>query len=149
MPKPHLPSAPFALCAVLLLGACSAPPARREPDPPAPSSGSGARAPIAPAPSPASADQPAAAAPPAAQIPGSPPSWWIDAPVRENGRIHVAARADADTLIDARRSAVEAGTSALTGEAGPGPKEIRTDKTDVARLPDGRWRAFVLMSCNE
>jgi hypothetical protein len=80
---------------------------------------------------------------------GANPTWWIDAARRAEGRISIAAKADADTLIDARRGAVQAGTDSLTSEVGGPPGELRTDKVDLARLDDGRFRVFVLMSCKE
>jgi hypothetical protein len=144
--------------ALLALAACSAPPPPRAEAPSEPATDRPlAPAPVPPqpptqdsqAPSVPGAGQPTVNAAPEAPPTGAPPSWWLNAPTREAGRVRVAARADADTLIEARRGAVEAGTGALRAEAGPQPPDIQTDKTDVARLPDGRWRAFVLMSCKE
>jgi len=115
------------------------PPAKTEPgnesSPPA----------VVQAPEPAAPEKPDPA-PVTAAAPGADPTWWIGAPERAGGRVRVAAKADADSLIDARRNAVRAGTDALKAASEAEPAEVQTEKVDMAHLDDGRWRVFVLMS---
>jgi hypothetical protein len=108
---------------------------------------------------------PAAAAPektpstaaqaPARQVPasaGTPrgewrPDWWIDAPVQEGNAVRVAAMADDADLLEARRKAVSRGLSDLRATVDAAEGELLDAETtiDVISLPDGRYRAFVLV----
>jgi hypothetical protein len=102
-------------------------------------------------PGPAATVSPAAEAAPE-PLPGPPgtnPPWWIDTPRRDGGRLHVTARADADTMVDARRLAIRAGTESLKDELKGEPGDVKTEKADLTRLDDGKWRVFVLMSCKD
>ena len=76
---------------------------------------------------------------------GEMPPWWIEAPVREGGRVTVAARVDDPSLVEVRRKAVDAGMEALRRELGREPGETET-KVKVVRLSSGGYRAFILIS---
>lgn len=143
----------WGLASVAIAGGCGSgggaappraekPPSQAEPRNEAPPSA------VVPAPEPAAVAKPEPA-PVTGAAPGADPSWWIGAPERAGGRLRVAAKADADSLIDARRNAVRAGTEALKAASGAEPAQVQTEKVDMAHLDDGRWRVFVLMSSSE
>lgn len=75
------------------------------------------------------------------------PEWWIASPVQEGGTVKVAAMADDADLLEARRKAVSQGLSDLraTVDAAEGALLDAETTIDVISLPDGRYRAFVLV----
>ena len=75
------------------------------------------------------------------------PSWWIAAPTRAGGMLKVAAMADDADLLAARRRAVNLGLAELRAElAEPEDGTIESETTiDVIHLPNGHYRAFVLV----
>lgn len=75
------------------------------------------------------------------------PDWWIDRPTTDNGRVKLAGRWTADSLLEARRGAVRAAVEALREHLGAEPADLATLRAGVTRTDDGRYRAFVLMSC--
>lgn len=120
-------------------------PATAGENPPARNEGP-AQTPASPEPVAAAPSNPVEASPPPV---GADPSWWIEGAKREDGRVRIAAKADGDAMIDARRAAVQSGTDALRTELKADPQDVQTEKVDLAHLDDGRWRVFVLMSCKE
>lgn len=99
-----------------------------------------------PAPQPARRAEPAPAprAPAESTTPGSwradgRPTWWLDAPVRDDdGRIELTAEALADDVLNARRAAVDAGRAALARETGDGAGNHRIEALTVRRLSGDR-----------
>jgi hypothetical protein len=75
------------------------------------------------------------------------PAWWIVSPVREGGLVRVAAMADDADLLEARRKAVNLGLSDLRAHIDVAEDGLTDADTtiDVISLPDGRYRAFVLV----
>lgn len=75
------------------------------------------------------------------------PAWWISSPVQENGTVKVAAMADDADLLEARRKAVNLGLSDLRSLVDAEENALLDADTtiDVISLPDGRYRAFVLV----
>ncbi len=138
------------LFATALLAACTAGcsgparPANRPPPEPA-----RAPAPQTPPPvvhaSPAPAVTPPVTKPPES-VDGTPPAWWLEAPVREAGRLRLAATIESDSLLGARDAAVAAATEALHKSLGRAPEHPLTERYSVSRLRSGRYRAFILMS---
>jgi hypothetical protein len=71
------------------------------------------------------------------------PSWWIDSALVTAKAATACAMADDADLAVARRRAIDGAVSALRDAMGRDPSD--TDLTvDSIRLPDGRYRAFVL-----
>lgn len=75
------------------------------------------------------------------------PAWWFDAPRVGDAKIEVCAMADGPTLREARNAALAKGAAALSAAAGKGVSAGETQRVATARLPDGSYRAFVLMRC--
>lgn len=102
-------------------------------------------------PAPAATTAPAPATASAAAPKGEwRPAWWITSPVQQGGTVKVAAMADDADLLEARRKAVNLGLSDLRSLVGGGDAAdnalLDADTTiDVISLPDGRYRAFVLV----
>jgi hypothetical protein len=63
--------------------------------------------------------------------------------------VTVAARADAPTVLEARRAAIEAGAAALKAAIGRDSPDPETIKFSAVRLPDGRYRGFILVAASE
>src|SRR5690606_14067110 len=75
------------------------------------------------------------------------PAWWITSPVQQGGSVKVAAMADDADLLEARRKAVNLGFSDLRSLVDAEDEALLDAETtiDVISLPDGRYRAFVLV----
>jgi len=74
------------------------------------------------------------------------PAWWFDAPKIGDATIGVCAMADGPTLRDARNAALAKGAAALSSASGKSMSAGETQRVATARLPNGTYRAFVLMS---
>lgn len=74
------------------------------------------------------------------------PAWWFDAPKIGDATIEVCVMANGPTLRDARSAALAKGSSAISSAAGKPMSAGETRRVATARLPDGTYRAFVLMS---
>ena len=74
------------------------------------------------------------------------PQWWIAAPTRGTGVVSAAAFADAASVLDARKAAVDAGRAALTGALNAEPTGLTIARYASLRLPSGAYRAFVLVT---
>lgn len=74
------------------------------------------------------------------------PAWWFDAPKIGDATIEVCAMADGPTLREARNAALARGATVLSSAAGKPMSTGETQRVATARLPDGTYRAFVLMS---
>lgn len=107
------------------------------------------------APAPAEATPPAevpAAAPPS-EPPAPPvsadtfrPPWWVEVPVERDGRVSGCGLGEAATLVEARRAAIDQARAALRAFLGPsGEIPEAPQNTTAVHLPDGRYRAFVLI----
>lgn len=77
--------------------------------------------------------------------PDGRPSWWLDAPTREGGRVTLTAEALAANAGAARSGALVAARAALRRELGAEPLDF-TAETYLARPlpPDARGRAQVV-----
>lgn len=71
-----------------------------------------------------------------------PPAWWSDAPVREGRLVSVCGAGDGETLLAARRKALEGAMKAFVAAAGTLPREPGV-RADCARTDEGLYRAFV------
>ena len=150
-----IPCAMRPTCFPLLvfLTACTGPapprPAASQPQPPAKTE----------APKPASAPPPAQSpllgttekpAEPAPQPPVDPqawrPQWWITAPTSAAGVVSAAAFADAASVLDARRAAVDAAHAGLASAINAEPARLTIARYTSLRLPSGSYRAFVLVT---
>lgn len=76
------------------------------------------------------------------------PAWWFDAPRVVDTKIEACAMADGPTLRDARNAALAKGAAALSAATVKGVSAGETQRVATARLPDGSYRAFVLMSAS-
>lgn len=74
------------------------------------------------------------------------PTWWFDVPKIGDATIEVCAMADGPSLRDARNAALAKGAAALSSAAGKPMSAGETQRVATARLSDGTYRAFVLMS---
>ncbi len=74
------------------------------------------------------------------------PDWWIDQPEVVDGRVRIAVAAEADTMLDARRSAVASGEDALREHLAKEPTDLRVELIHLVRLTAGQYRAYVLVS---
>lgn len=74
------------------------------------------------------------------------PAWWFDAPKLGDATIEVCAMSDGPTLREARNAALAKGAAALSSAAGKAVSAGETQRVATARLSDGTYRAFVLMS---
>lgn len=90
----------------------------------------------------------------AALAPPFRPVWWHDAPRLVAGRVHVCASAQAETLAEANRMAVEAGLSQLGEElrargsdkVGALLADFRTEAVAADLAGPTLWRGFVELS---
>ncbi|HMN39378.1 MAG TPA: hypothetical protein PKE29_00935 [Phycisphaerales bacterium] len=71
-----------------------------------------------------------------------PPAWWSDGPVREGTTVSVCGVGDGETLLAARRKALEGAMRAFVAAAGSLPREPGV-RADCAITDDGLYRAFV------
>jgi hypothetical protein len=71
-----------------------------------------------------------------------PPAWWSDTPVRDGTVISVCGVGDGETLLAARRKALEGAMKAFVAAAGSLPREPGV-RADCAKTDDGLYRAFV------
>ncbi|MCC6970740.1 MAG: hypothetical protein IT434_11015 [Phycisphaerales bacterium] len=74
------------------------------------------------------------------------PAWWFEAPKVGDATIEACAMGDGPTLREARNAALAKGAAALSAAAGKSVSAGETQRVATARLPDGSYRAFVLMS---
>jgi len=85
-----------------------------------------------------------ATAPPAA---GGPPAWWVQNPSESGGQVIVGAQAEAPTLREAPRRAVEAGRARLAALLNkPTISDLTTIRSASFRLADGTFRTYVMVS---
>lgn len=77
------------------------------------------------------------------------PAWWLTAAERASGRVRVSAMGEDVGLVEARLSALEAARDALRAELGTTPSSVETERYTVVQLPNGSYRAFVLVSGQE
>ncbi len=84
---------------------------------------------------------------------GSRPSWWLPAPHLEDGRVTVSSEALGRDVLDARRSAIEAGRDALRRSGAPGLREetitfatVRPVAAAAASKTGARYIGYVLIS---
>lgn len=133
---------PVALGAALALSGCRA--GNKQPaKPPAPAAGAPQPAPATePPPAPAPVPSPAPAAPAPDPLTWRP-GWWTDSAIATPDSMSIAAMAEDADLSLARRKAVDAAMSGLRTAIGREPAGATT-KVDSIKLPDGRYRAFVL-----
>lgn len=75
------------------------------------------------------------------------PPWFVATPMSEGGRTTVGVSAEAQTERDAQRAALKAGRTRLVSLIGSEPMDLTTVKTSTVALPDGRFRAYALVSC--
>jgi len=73
------------------------------------------------------------------------PAWWIEGVQKRDGSTVAGAMATEADLLTARRRAVDLAIAALEKALGKAPADTDT-KVDTLRLPDGRYRAFILVS---
>ncbi|MBL8762050.1 MAG: hypothetical protein JNL50_12190 [Phycisphaerae bacterium] len=74
------------------------------------------------------------------------PAWWFDGPTIGEATIEVCAMGDGPTLREARHAALVKGDATLSSAAGRSMSVGETKRVATARLGDGSYRAFVLMS---
>lgn len=74
------------------------------------------------------------------------PAWWSDAPLVSETQIQVCVMADGPTLREARNAALAKGSAVLASAAGKSVGAGEATRVATARLPDGGYRAFVLMN---
>jgi hypothetical protein len=107
----------------------------------------GACSPKSATPSPAQPGKPVAQQPPPAPPPADAetwrPSWWTESIRATAETLSASAMAEDADLNVARRKAVEAAMAKVRTALSKEPPEPTT-KVDSIRLPDGRYRAFVL-----
>lgn len=87
------------------------------------------------------------AAPPTPVSAKQEPDWWFEGIKEETGHRGACARADRAELRDAVREAVESARASLM-DAGMPAATVATaeaERTSSTRLPDGTYRAFVLV----
>jgi|GEM_PF-3185236 len=96
--------------------------------------------PVVPAPTaPAAPEAPPAAA--ASEV----PAWFTTAAKEVDGRVQIGATADAPTVQEAPRMAIEAARAALGQAIGTSVTELRPELTYVTKA-NGKYRAYVLVS---
>lgn len=104
---------------------------------------------------PLSVPVPATQSQPAPQPPSSPdptelvvaaPTWYTELVARESDRLTIGASAEGASLRDARRQAVAAARAKLAAIIEAEPSDFQTPRLASQRLPDGRFRVYVLAS---
>lgn len=84
-------------------------------------------------------DEPAAPA-------AGPPEWWIDEPQRREGRVLASAQSTAESLMAARREALDRAENLLRMATGRELPAFDVPHQATRRLDDGRYRVYVLVS---
>ncbi len=74
------------------------------------------------------------------------PPWYTEAAPKSDGRLAVGASADGTSLRDARRQAVAAARAKLAAILQAEPSDFQTPRLASQRLPDGRFRVYLLAS---
>lgn len=102
---------------------------------------------------PSAPPQPLETAPPASTSPVdrsevvlAGPAWYTEIASRESGRLTLGASAEGASLRDARRQAVAAARAKLATLLQAEPSDFQTPRLASQRLPDGRFRVYLLAS---
>lgn len=74
------------------------------------------------------------------------PPWYTEAAAKSDGRLSVGASAEGASLRDARRQAVAAARAKLAAMIQAEPSDFQTPRLASQRLPDGRFRVYLLAS---
>ncbi len=75
--------------------------------------------------------------------------WWLRTPAAVPGRVRLVASATGQTLREARRAAVDQGIADLRLAVRGEPGGVVYELTSVQRDTPGRFRGYVLVSCDE
>ena len=92
-------------------------------------------------------DAPPAGVPAPVAAASDAPAWWKATSTESGGRVTVGARAQAPTLRQAPRAAVEAARAELRKLVGGEPRDVLTLRSVSQKLADGSYQSFVLVSC--
>src|SRR5262245_61881337 len=125
--------------------AVAIPGAQPEPAPAKPAPAQPAPAQPAPAPPPS---KPVTRPPAPAQPNAAAPAWFTETAKEEGGRVIVGSTGDAPDEAEAARMAgawAKARLVEVTGQSDP--PDVRTQRSQTVKLGDGRYRAYVMMSC--
>jgi hypothetical protein len=73
------------------------------------------------------------------------PAWWSEATERADGQVVVCASGDGESLLGARRKAMEGAMKAFVAAAGALPRDPGV-QVDSAKTEEGLYRAFVRLT---
>jgi len=96
--------------------------------------------------SPSPTPQPQVSPAGSAELVVAAPTWYTEMVARDSNRLTIGASAEGTSLRDARRQAVAAARAKLAAHIEAEPSDFQTPRLASQRLPDGRFRVYVLAS---